>query len=85
MADVDELIDDGVKFATQAITRDQHGDARASIFFYKEAAAALLKADSYDPTREVRAKAMQYIERVEYLRTQLVTGKQEVQILTRKI
>ena len=74
MADVDKLIEDGVKFATQAVAYDQNGDGKSSIFFYKEAAAALLKADSYDASRNVRSKAMQYIERVEFLRTQLGTG-----------
>lgn len=70
MADVQELCSDGFKFATQAVSYDKRGDAQAAVFFYVEAAEALLKAASYDSTLDVKEKALEYVHRANVLRLQ---------------
>lgn len=71
MADVaSQLLEDGFRFATQAVACDQKGDFQAATFFYIEAANSLHKASSYDNTLEIREKALEYVERAEVLRRQ---------------
>ena len=70
MVDVKELCDDGYRLAIQAIDLDKIGSGNAAAFFYIEAAEALIKALSYDPTLDVKEKASQYIKRAEELRAQ---------------
>lgn len=65
-----QLIEDGYRFATQAVTCDQKGDYQSAIFFYIEAANSLHKASSYDNALEVRDKAFEYVDRAEVLRRQ---------------
>lgn len=70
MVDVKELCDDGYRLAIQAVDLDKIGSGNAAAFFYIEAAEALIKALSYDPTLDVKDKASQYIRRAEELRAQ---------------
>ena len=70
MVDVQELCDDGYRLAIQAVDLDKIGSGNAAAFFYIEAAEALIKALSYDPTLDVKEKASQYIRRAEELRAQ---------------
>ena len=70
MVDVKELCDDGYRLAIQAVDLDKIGSGNAAAFFYIEAAEALIKALSYDPTLDVKEKASQYIRRAEELRAQ---------------
>lgn len=70
MVDVKELCDDGYRLAIQAVDLDKIGSRNAAAFFYIEAAEALIKALSYDPTLDVKEKASQYIRRAEELRAQ---------------
>ena len=70
MVDVKELCDDGYRLAIQAVDLDKIGSGDAAAFFYIEAAEALIKALSYDPTLDVKGKASQYIRRAEELRAQ---------------
>ena len=70
MVDVKELCDDGYRLAIQAVDLDKIGSGGAAAFFYIEAAEALIKALSYDPTLDVKDKASQYIRRAEELRAQ---------------
>ena len=68
MVDVNELCEDGYRLAIQAVDLDKIGSRDAAAFFYIEAAEALIKALSYDPTLDVKLKAEQYIRRAEELR-----------------
>lgn len=68
MVDVKELCEDGYRLAIQAVDLDKIGSGDAAAFFYIEAAEALLKALSYDPSLDVKDKASQYIRRAEELR-----------------
>lgn len=68
MVDVKELCDDGYRLAIQAVELDRISSGEAAAFFYIEAAEALLKASSYDPSLDVKIKAEQYIRRAEELR-----------------
>ncbi|XP_027051362.1 calpain-7-like isoform X1 [Pocillopora damicornis] len=68
MVDVTELCEDGYRLAIQAVDLDKMGSGGAAAFFYIEAAEALIKALSYDPSLEVRDKASQYVRRAEELR-----------------
>ena len=70
MVDAKELCEDGYRLAIQAVDLDKIGSANAAAFFYIEAAEALIKALSYDPTLDVKDKASQYIRRAEELRAQ---------------
>lgn len=70
MADVEQLCQDGYRFATQAIACDQKGSIESAVFFYIEAASSLERALSYDNTLDVRDKALQYVQRAEVLRLQ---------------
>lgn len=70
MVDVKELCDDGYRLAIQAVDLDKIGSGNAAAFFYIEAAEALIKALSYDPTLDVKDKVSQYIRRAEELRAQ---------------
>ena len=63
-----ELCDDGYRLAIQAVELDRISSGEAAAFFYIEAAEALLKASSYDPSLDVKIKAEQYIRRAEELR-----------------
>lgn len=74
MVDVTELCEDGYRLAIQAVDLDKMGSGGAAAFFYIEAAEALIKALSYDPSLEVRDKASQYVRRAEELRA-LEEGK----------
>ena len=74
MVDVTELCEDGYRLAIQAVDLDKMGSGGAAAFFYNEAAEALIKALSYDPSLEVRDKASQYVRRAEELRA-LEEGK----------
>jgi len=68
MVDVKELCEDGYRLAIQAVDLDKIGSGNAAAFFYIEAAEALIKALSYDPSLDVKDKASQYIRRAEELR-----------------
>ena len=68
MVDVRELCEDGYRLAVQAVDLDKIGSGEAAAFFYIEAAEALIKALSYDPSLDVKGKAEQYIRRAEELR-----------------
>ena len=69
MVDVRELCEDGYRLAIQAVDLDKIGSGEAAAFFYIEAAEALIKALSYDPSLDVKGKAEQYIRRAEELRS----------------
>ena len=68
MVDVNELCEDGYRLAVQAVDLDKIGSRDAAAFFYIEAAEALIKALSYDPSLDVKIQAEQYIRRAEELR-----------------
>lgn len=68
MVDAKELCEDGYRLAIQAVDLDKIGSGNAAAFFYIEAAEALIKALSYDPSLEVKDKASQYVRRAEELR-----------------
>ena len=68
MVDGRELCEDGYRLAVQAVDLDKIGSGEAAAFFYIEAAEALIKALSYDPSLDVKGKAEQYIRRAEELR-----------------
>ncbi|PFX26435.1 Calpain-7 [Stylophora pistillata] len=61
MVDTQELCEDGYRLAIQAVDLDKMGSGSAAAFFYIEAAEALIKALSYDPSLE------NGVERAEFL------------------
>lgn len=64
------LCEDASNFAQLAIEHDNAGNTASAIFYYSEAAEALLQAAFLDPTIAVNAhkKAYEYLERMEILR-----------------
>ena len=66
--DPQQLMQQGLKFAEQAISRDNAGEHDVAQFFYIEASDAILKAISLDESlMDAKVKALQYIERAEVL------------------
>ncbi|EDV27259.1 uncharacterized protein TRIADDRAFT_37459 [Trichoplax adhaerens] len=65
------LCEDASNFAKQAIEQDTAGHVASAIFYYSEAAEALLQAAYLDPTMAVSTnrKAYEYLERIETLRS----------------
>lgn len=70
MADPNQLINDGMVFASQAIQHDQNGAHQLAHFFYVEASEAILKAISLDTNlSSAKSKALQYVARAEVLQS----------------
>lgn len=80
MVDVTELCEDGYRLAIQAVDLDKIGSREAAAFFYIEAAEALIKALSYDPSLDVKLKAEQYIRRAEELRALEAQASQQTTV-----
>lgn len=66
--DATKLQQDAVKFARLAVVRDEGGEYPEAVFFYKEAAQALLYAlQAGSRTERLAEKAHEYLDRVEVL------------------
>lgn len=63
------LCEDASNFAKRAIEQDNAGNIASAVFYYSEAAEALLQAAFLDPAVSVNAhkKAYEYLERMETL------------------
>ena len=73
--DPDQLMQDGMTFAGKAINHDQRGEHELAHFFYIEASEAILKAISLNnELNSAKGKALQYVERAEFLQQQLATN-----------
>ena len=73
--DPDQLMQDGMIFAGKAIGHDQRGEHELAHFFYIEASESILKAISLNSDLiSAKSKALQYVERAEFLQQQLKTN-----------
>ncbi|XP_072859591.2 calpain-7 isoform X2 [Pogona vitticeps] len=74
--DVAALEQDAVKFAQLAVQRDQGGRYQEAVFYYKEAAQALIYAAMAGSTLEnISVKISEYLERVQALYTAVQSQK----------
>ncbi|CAL8088812.1 unnamed protein product [Calicophoron daubneyi] len=84
MADPKELEEDAVKFADLAVKYESVKQFNAAVFFYTEAAQALLNAQSAgSKTASIREKASEYIKRAEDLKANFTKEDRDLALARR--